>query len=164
MMKGQIESTPIIMIIIFITGIALLFSFLLISELGTNLEQNEQTNTTEIGIIISNGEAALTTIDVMMVILLVGLVFAAVISGFLVKSHPIFLIPILLVAGFIIFFGVALSNVWDEVTSDTTLNTTADSLPITDFLNNEWPKLALVIVVLGSIALFAKSTLGGESL
>lgn len=162
--KGQIESTPIIMVIIFITALTLLFGLLLLQEFGAAIQDTDAGNTTEIAVILSNGTNALLTIDIMTIVLLAGLVFAAVISGFMVRSHPIFLIPVILIAAFIIFFGVSLSNVWEEVATNAGLLNTSAQLPTSDFLNNNWPVIALVIIVMGVIALFAKSTLGGEQL
>lgn len=153
-----IDSTYLIVVVLFLS-ITFLMSGVLFDKLNEKLSPQV---TGQAATILSDKHTSyFTTFDAIFITVLIGLWIGAIVSSFLIDSHPIFLI--ISVLGLLIIFVVAMffSNVWDEASSATSdMASTAEKLPITGFIMDNL--LIVIIFIAGTIllALYGKQTRG----
>jgi len=92
----------------------------------------------------------------------IGLTLSLIITGWFVAGNPIFSFIYFLVIVFAVAISAILSNVWQEMTSQVTLNTLLYSFPISNQLMVHLPLYTTIIGFIGLIVMFAKPNLVGQ--
>jgi hypothetical protein len=92
----------------------------------------------------------------------IGLAFALIITGWFVAGNPIFSFVYFLVIVFGVAVSAVLSNVWQQMTGQATLNTILYTFPITNQLMVHLPLYTTILGFLGLIVMFAKPNLVGQ--
>ena len=92
------------------------------------------------------------------IVFLLGALWAgALISSFLVDSHPIFFFITFLILGLIIVAAVLISNMYDDVLKAGTLGIGAANLPMTAWIVTHMVGVVLMIGVSVALVLYAKT-------
>jgi hypothetical protein len=92
----------------------------------------------------------------------IGLTLSLIITGWFVAGNPIFSFIYFLVIVFAVAISAILSNVWQEMTSQVTLNTLLYSFQISNQLMVHLPLYTTIIGFIGLIVMFAKPNLVGQ--
>lgn len=102
--------------------------------------------------------------DYFFVAIVAAYVLSMIFLAFVTPSNP-WVFAIFTILGSIgLFVGVALSNAWEKFAEADVLSETIARFPITDMiLNNFYPLLVTLVLVLVMVMLFGKRFIGGES-
>lgn len=94
--------------------------------------------------------------DGLFLLALILLWIAAIISSFMIDSHPIFLVVTVILTVFLLLLGAVFSNVYEEISTGDALSESASAFPITNFLMSRLYIIVLAIATSITIVLFAK--------
>lgn len=161
-MNRQAETSTIDLVVF-------LFSFALITLFAVYIYQQYAANVTaaDFGSVakgIIDGQVRLfTVLDYSYIFLVGGLLVSLFLSGYFLRTHPIFAIITLITGVFAGFVSVVLTNVFHAVKDE--LLVAADAIPITVQLASNFPLIVVVGTSLLMIGLYIKggdtSTTGG---
>jgi hypothetical protein len=162
--KGQILQVIFIMIVMVGCGVALLINQMVQSKFFEALDEGGLT-TTETNITKVGMQNNYSTLDGMMIFVLVGLTIGLLITSFLIPSHPIFMVFNFFGIFFLVFIGMTLSNLYGEMIAgaDAPFGVEAESYPATVFIIQYLPWICCIIVFLSTVIMFAKGQ-GGSGM
>lgn len=161
--KGDILSIIVWIIIVFVAvlffatwiyGHDLLTQRLRAQEISTNplLSQADYDNATERTFGTIN--AALPQLRWVALAMIFAMVIAIFVSGFLVKAHPVFIVPYILIVLLAIVFSVYISNAYEEILAGDLLGGTLQTFSATNFFMLNLPIFVTIVGVGGGIFLF----------
>lgn len=112
--------------------------------------------------VITDALDSFAVIDTTAILIVAGIFVMLAVSAFLLKTHPVLLIPSILVLVFIIYISAQLSNVYETfVAADTDINSSAtNTLPLTTRISFNFPMIVLVGGAIFLLAFYAKSRFG----
>lgn len=135
---------------IVIGSFSLIYSFISPGDLFEN-------NTLAYNITEERSEGFASFWDGAIIFILIGLWAAAIMSSFMIDSHPIFFIITMFALVISMVVGGYMSNIWEDlVTSEPTWRT---SFPMVDWVLSNFLIVLFGIGLTTAIALFAKKTL-----
>lgn len=155
--KGSVRDVGIAMVVIFAFAIGFLAMHYLNSEVVTILLNNPQMNDTVGTVNAFNTMTELSNrYDYVLFIVLIGFLFAIIITGYLVPAHPIFMLLYFIMI--CVFTGVSaiLSNAWESISQATVLSSSLSAFPITDQILTNFPLYIAIVGTVGMIVMFAK--------
>lgn len=88
--------------------------------------------------------------------LFIGLVLAAIITGWFVGGDPIFMILYFLVAILAVVASTIISNVWYDASNSSVFGTTLTNFPITNHILANLPIYIAVIGIIGTVVMFSR--------
>lgn len=146
--KGSLTDILWVGIVLFVIAVTTLIVFKVSDEFNTQIQANDD--------IPSNGKEAMNTmngmypgiIDNSFLFLMITLSIGAIITAFMVRVHPVFVIFFMLLLAVIIFISAAFSNVYEEMASQTSMVAVSSQLTSINFVMQYLP---LFIGVFGSI-------------
>jgi len=145
-----------ILIILFVFAIIGLFCLKIFDEANDSI-QSDIGMSNESKTIASNVNGSLPkTLDNIFLTMMVLLTAFVIISVFMLDSHPIFfiLMIILLIGVFIV--AMILANTYDDVASGAGMTTYANEMLYTGWIMSHLLEVAIAITFLGGVALYAK--------
>lgn len=106
-------------------------------------------------------QGGLGLFDTLYPMLIIGCLIMVGVSSFYIGKHPVLFFVSLVIFGAMILMGGIFSNVYQELTSDSSFGNTTSSFPISQILMQNLPVIVLIIIIVGAIFLFGKP--GGAS-
>lgn len=161
-MRGSIGDIVVIIVLIFAFVFALLIGSKIFTEIDSELGVVDVENVTDD--VMQGGTNAFTLSDSVSIFLLVGMGLSLLISSFLLKTHPAFMIFFVLILVFILVLGAIISNAYDEMGNQDTLSPEANKYTITASVMSNLPVIILGLGFLVIIVLFGKNYSGGGGL
>jgi hypothetical protein len=160
--KAQILQIAFILVSIFGIGLMLLIVSNVLTKFWMALEEGGYT-TPETNLTRTYFDQVPAALDYGMIFIFVGMVAGLLITSFLIPSHPVFLAVNFIGIFFLVFLAMAISNVYGEIIAgpDAVFSQEATLYPITVFAINYLPWIAVIIVFLSSVIMFAKGNTGG---
>jgi len=165
--KADFASMIYIVVFVFVIGISLFMINKLTSEMFTEIKTNIDTNDTNYTAAVSALEQIQFTDnyiwDYAFLGILIGSMFALVLSAYAIRMSPIFYWVYGLLSLIILAVGVILSNTWQELAADPEFAVTLTRFPIMNtVLGSYYPLIIIAITIIAIIVLFGKSSEGGE--
>jgi hypothetical protein len=99
----------------------------------------------------------LLSFDYIFVFLIAGMTILTVVSAFRINDHPLFFWGSLLFLTVLIMVSAIYSNVYDDLTSDTTLNTSAAHFTIIDWFMDKLPTLILFVGIIMLVVMYSRT-------
>ena len=87
---------------------------------------------------------------------LVGVSLIAIVSAFLINSHPIFYALIMVILAVLSYINAIYSNFWYDIATQTELSSYAANLPIITTIFSHFPLVMFVIGLIVGIVMVAK--------
>lgn len=95
-------------------------------------------------------------IDGVTLFIVIALWLAVIVASIFIDSHPVFMVIVVFVLVAMSLVGMALSNIWDDISNEDELASTTSTLPITNFIISNLPIYIIVLVVTVGVVLYAK--------
>ena len=146
--KGSLPDIIFIGVVLTVVAISILFGFKIISEFKTNIDTNDNIPTEAKTAVTSLQGNYSGVLDNTFLILLIGMMIAALILASLVRVHPIFIPFFWIALLFVIFICGVLSNIYQEMAATTQLSAQADQLT---FITNILEYLPLIVGIFGHV-------------
>lgn len=142
----------ILIIIILITAV---MSYIVLDEMQTIVSSSDLgINTT----FFEQGKQGLLAFDAMAVFILIGLGGGVVVSAFLVRTHPVFIVVGIVILGLQVMMSAMVSNVFIDIATSTTLIAdTVDLFPVSAAVIQNLPLITLGFSALALMVSFGKS-------
>jgi len=128
--------------------------------LKTSHTVEENSNVTKI---LGQSSTALSRINVLFPLIIIGLFGFVFISALFIKSHPAFFFIGLIILGVALILGAVFSNVYKTITDDDTFAETEDDYNIMTLFMNNMPLIILLVFIAMGVILWARSP-GGSGL
>lgn len=161
-MKGTVLDIIIVIIIAFGLGFGVLIGWVVLDEFQTQTTDftspaGNQLNTT----MMSSGTVAVETFNYSFVVLIIGLLAAAIIGAFMINTHPaIFIISVLLLA-IVVIISVPFSNTFYEISRSDDITSATNSVPLMVQVMDYLPEIIVIMGFIIMIALYMKHAYGG---
>ena len=154
----------------YLAVITFLFIFAFLSILGTLIYLQIQGAFTDAGLYVGQlktaGDGFLAGFlahDIIFVLVMVVLIIGIGLTSFRLNTHPAFFIITFIMGSFLGLVGFFFSHIFAQIVSINTFNTVVTLFPYTIILATNLHWVALVLIVIGSITLYAKKpTQGGD--
>lgn len=159
--RGNIGDLLYVAVFIFIFGFVSILAYTIWLDaepkLNANLDSDVGLNATQ-----KSGKA-ITNLDYVTMMLVVGLLMATMIGAYFIDTHPIFFVASFLLLILLLVLMPVLSNVFETFTDKPKVSTAAASFDITTSFFDDLPKYFMVMAALVLVAMFSKHrTSGGE--
>ena len=160
--KGGLTDGIFLVLALFALAVIYLFSYVMFSQINTEMQNSDiisaqaKTNANS----IMDRYASL--FDNIFLFILVGLGIAVVAGAWFIPSHPAlfwFSIPVM---AFIIWISGLYANIFTEIKNNAEVVTYAADMPITIFVFQNYVIIITVYILLLSLALYAKRSVGSE--
>jgi len=159
--KGQVTELYIPFVIIFVLLFGVIISFVVLDKFNTAVASEFDTEAKDI---ITKGANSWSLFDYGSIILVGGIFVGLIISGFYIRTNPVFFFTFLTAFVAVMLVSPVLSNVMDQVKNDEVVtdvtNISAD-FPIMDYVTDNFPLFMGIGGFLFILALFAKPFLFG---
>ena len=154
--KGQIEQIAFFLVLVFVVIFTLLISKYILVAFNDALEEDDL-HTTESRQSLVDMSVAFPTFDNMILFVIVVLAIGLIITSFFIPTHPIFLVINVFGIFFLAFMGMVLSNLYADIISESTeLASVYDTFPKLNFVMNQLPWIACILVFLTTIIQYSK--------
>jgi len=161
--KAQIQGVILAVITLLIVGIILVFmnhmDKAIYQSLDDNFAENPELNNTEAHEVVQklNKVEGTRIWDYVFLAVFIGMFIQMIILAFASKTNVLFFWIYTLLGLIVLVVGTALSNMWQQVASDSTLVTTITRFPITNtILGSYYPTIITGFIFLGMIFIFGK--------
>lgn len=135
-------------------GLVIILVSMMLGEFKTEIEQSDvPMNTTY----IDKGLTSLSVFDYSFVIIIVAVGAAAVISSFLIDTHPAFFVFFFMLGIVLTFISAQFTNVWYEFATADSMAGTVSNFPMMHTVLMHLPTIELAISALVAIAMFGKA-------
>jgi len=111
--------------------------------------------------VLSQSSTALTRINVLFPLLIVGLFGFVFISAFFIKSHPAFFFIGLIILGVALILAAVFSNVYKNITENETFADTEDDYNILTLFIENMPLIILLVFIAMGVIMWVRGTGGG---
>jgi hypothetical protein len=156
-MKGSLD---------LIIGVVMLFSLLIVFILGNGIWDtasaavSDELNTTVTQDIFEYTSTTYNMLDGLYFIVVIGICMGAILSSFMVETHPIFFLAMMLSNMGLIVINVHLSNAFSEfATSSSMITASANEFSLSVAFMNALPVIALVVSFIAAAVLYGKGKL-----
>jgi len=152
-MKGSVLDVLLILIVVLTLGVFIIVGEKVLDEVHTVANETGLINIT----IIEQGQDAMLVFDAMMPLIMVGLLIAAAVMAFMIPSHPVLIIPSILVVLIVVVIAAQLANVYNAITTTPELSTQAAQMTFTNQIMSYLPTVALIMGIVIIVAMFIAS-------
>jgi len=147
-----------IVIVLFVFGLISVLTYSFLDDFNSDIQTSDLNNATKerVGILTNDYPSFM---DSFFLVALILLWVGSLIASYVVDSNPLFLIVTIFLLIFLLFFGGVMSNAWDEMSSESSLD--IGSFPVTNWVLSN---LVIVVLVIGfsiAIVLYGKQSGGG---
>lgn len=159
--RGQIQDIAFFLVLIFAVVFTLLLSKYILTEFNDALEE-DGLHTTESRQALVDMNVAFPTFDNMILFVIVLLAIGLIVSSFFIPTHPVFLVINVFGIFFLAFIGMLLSNMYaDMIDESPELASVYSTFPKLNFVMNQLPWIACILVFLVTIIQYSKFRSGG---
>lgn len=159
--RGNIADLLYVIVFVFVFGIISILAYSIWLDADPKLAANLDSDTS--ANITADAGTAITNLDYVTVMLVVGLLMATMIGAYFIDTHPVFFVASFLLLILLLIMMPILSNVFGDFTDNPRMAIAAASFDITTSFFEELPKYFMVMAALVLITMFAKHrTAGGE--
>lgn len=137
-------------------GLAIFFLALMVAWNVFNTELDDVWTGSSVGPgIKNNAQQAVNQFDWIFAMVWVGFHLGILVTSFLLRTHPVMYIVSLILIAILALIAAPLSNAYEDIIADSDLATAATSLPMTNYILDNLPKLEIIwgfvtaIVLLG---------------
>ena len=160
--KGEITDVMIFLITIFILAIGLFFMIFIIPYISGGLATSGLNNSLEGAAAIQSLTGFTATVDNGFLMLFVGLIISVLITSFLVRTHPIFIILYILFMVLTIIISFYLGNAYYDMVQNPILSTALVNSNYINLIMSHIAEITVAVGILSIIIVFSKfSTFGG---
>jgi len=160
--KGDIN-IPIVILLLFVAVIVLLFSSFFFTKFYEAVEFEPAFNDTTTQSSMKDAQTGLFNVDNTIFFLFIGFVIFLIISAFLIRTHPIFMVIMIILLFLITMFSFIISNTYQGMIEGGgefgTFSLT--HYPKTNFIFENLPLLFFIVDIFVLIAMFSKPSGGG---
>lgn len=150
MSKGSSLDILGIFVMLFITGVVVLFGYLILSNFsGLGLGDVFESY-------ISKGLVALRVFNYGFLFLLAGFGIGSVIGAFMIDTHPVFFVISIILTLFFVFIGTTITNVFEGFVTADELTATAEQFNIMVLIMRNLPKIGIIWGSIIAIVLYGK--------
>ena len=154
--KAQVQQIAFFLVLIFVIIFTLLLSKYILSAFNDALE-TDNLHTTESRQALVDMDVAFPTFDNMILFVIVVLAIGLIITSFLIPTHPIFLVVNVFGIFFLAFLGMLLSNLYADIIAESEeLASVYSTFPKLNFIMNQLPWIACILVFLSTIIQYSK--------
>lgn len=154
--KGDITEIVYTTVLIFVTAIFILIMYNVLSNVDNMVQERGLFGDRGAQYIADHTENYPQTFDAIFTFLLIGVGIVLMISSFMVRSHPVFfVIMILLFLIFIIMWSV-MANTYDDFASMSAISESRDEFPMMEQLMRYFPFVMFIISMLVVVIQFSK--------
>lgn len=146
----------VLVVVVLALGISVLLSLVAIEAFESNPTFNATIS--EHSDALEKGKTAILLFDKLMVVLLAGILAAGLISAFLVKTHPVFLVGGILFNLLMVAISSVISNIWFEIASHSLLAAIANNLPSFTFFFRFLPTIVFVMWCAIAIVMYGRGS------
>jgi hypothetical protein len=148
-----------VVVIFLVASVVLLFSYYVFNAFITHEDLNAEA--AEVGLNLTTKvqepiNATLQLFDSVLAIVLIGLFLVTAILAWLVPSHPIFFIGLLLFYTMAIPFVTIVANIYGAFTTGTQLSITANNFPTLHLIYSNFALLVAAHFIICGLAMFGK--------
>jgi len=159
MLGKKADASAIILILIIIFFLAI--SFLVVNYVGTEfiwIMENTALNETPETVTVADAMETVTTrtMDNGFVLIFAFLVIGIIISGFLIRIHPVWLFIYIIFLAVAIFLAIFLGNAYEKITEVGALAGAVANMPKTIWIMKHSLKIILATGALSMIVIFSK--------
>jgi len=154
----------IIFIAIFIFGFSLssIIGYKIFTDINTEIQESDSQFNNQSKEVVDDLHGKYPSLfDGAFLVILIFLWIGALVSSFVVDTHPIFLMLTIVLLVFCLFLAAIFSNSYESVTADDQIYSSSTAFPITDFLMGNLYIIVLVIGLTVTLVLFGKFGGGG---
>lgn len=154
--KAQIQQIAFFLILVFSVIFTLLVSKYILVAFDDALEE-DSLHTTESRQALNDMDVAFPTFDNMILFVLVVLSIGLIITSFFIPTHPIFIVINVFGIFFLAFLGMLLSNMYADIIAESTeLASVYSTFPKLNFVMNQLPWIACILVFIVTIVQYSK--------
>jgi len=154
--RGQIQDIAFFLVLIFSVIFTLLVSKYILVQFDAALDE-DNLHTTESKQSIIDMNVAFPTFDNMILVVVILLAIGLIITSFFIPTHPIFIVINVFGIFFLAFLGMLLSNMYsDIISSSTDLASVYSTFPKLNFVMNQLPWIAAILVFIVTIVQYSK--------
>jgi hypothetical protein len=147
----------LIPIIVFVVAIAFFIMHFAVNTMVTEITSHPEVSPVNASVEAFDKSAELTNRgDYIVFGMFIALVFALIVTGYLIGGYPIFMFFYFLFVVISVILSAVFGNVWEQITQSATFGTTIASFPITNHIILYLPLYATVIGFIGIVVMFAK--------
>lgn len=156
--KASLIDVVFIGVFLLLLSITILYSYKMQKSIESGLLiQNEiSTNNDSKEIINNMSKNYVSQWDYIFIFVLVFLWLGALISGFLIETHPIWFVINIILLLIVLFISMILGNIYETIASDSELATTSVLFPMMNWLMTHFILVFLVMSVTIILSIFAK--------
>lgn len=158
--KGQIGDIVFIMVTLTSIALTMILAKYVYDKIGVAITGSTLA-TAESTAAYNSFNTAFVTFNGLFAWIIMGLTCILLITSFLVRSHPVFVIINIVGCAFLIFLGMIFSNIYYDVASTPDLiNISTSTFSTTTFIMLRMPWIAVFMTFLVSIVMFIKGDAG----
>ena len=154
--KGFFDNLVVIITLILAFAVAIFIFHYFINATIDKFRVSDINQSSEARLAMSYGESATGLLDTFMVIMIFGGLIGIIIYSFLVPSHPVYVIPFIIMLILAIIVSIPLSDMYQNLYNTPSLNSTAKEFSMTAIVLTSLPTYTLIAGAMGTIVLFAK--------
>ena len=159
--KGQIQQIAFFLILIFTITFTLLIARYIFVQFDEALE-DDGLHTTESRQALVDMNVAFPTFDNMILVVLILLTIGLIVTSFFIPTHPIFMAINVFGIFFLAFLGMLLSNMYADIIAESAeLASVYSTFPKLNFVMNQLPWIAVILVFIVTIVQYSKFRSGG---
>lgn len=159
--KAQIQQIAFFLVLVFSIIMTLVLSKYILVQFNTALE-DDNLHTTESRQSLADMNVAFPTFDNMILVVLILLSVGLIITSFFIPTHPIFMVVNVFGIFVLCFIGMLLSNLYKDIIDESTeLASVYNTFPKLNFVMNQLPWIAAILVFIVTIVQYSKSREGG---
>ena len=155
--NGFIADIGIYIVMLFAISVAFIAIYYLIGQINTSVQNDPGFGTVGQTMMSDSTSRFVGIYDSLFVLLVVGFIVVLVITGFALRSHPIFAMITILVLIIFAVIAVHLANTYYDVANDSALLSSATEFSKMTWLMTKLPHIAIVAGIIFIIILYAKS-------
>ena len=162
MNKKGVISIPIVILLLFVAVVILFVSSFIFSEFKGIVSTEPAFNNTEVQSTLTDTETALFNVDNTIFFLFIGFVVFLIISSYLIRTNPIFMVIMVILLFLITIFAFIISNTYQGLIEGggTFGSFSLTHYPKTNFIFTNLPLLFFIVDIFALIAMFAKPSGG----
>ncbi len=162
--RGSIIDTFFLIVTLFGLAIFLVIIGYTVPKISDQLKNTELNQSSASLTALNEMDNTIAKFDGIFLFIFIGLIMSILISAFLIDSHPIFIPIFIFLLGFAVVVSAILSNVYNTISTDSTLSSVATTLPYTNTILNNFVLIIIGVGVLSMIVIFGKSGISGGRL
>lgn len=156
--KGNvIFDTLLVIVVLIVFSLVSILGYKIYSDFNTDLQADADINEYAKNMSSDMNTRYPSIFDGAFVLLFILLWVFIIVSSFMIDTHPIFFVCMLLLSVFVIIIAASLANSWNDVTQDAEFASLLVDFPITVYIIQHYVLYVVMLMFTAMIALYAKS-------